>query len=210
MSGKVRAGILSNSGLQADILRPDIDTLRSVIYFYISDSPTETFPLLWEGVCLHPKVEAAHYMRFDEIDPELIHSEQQLSLNWTYNQPPTEYICQQKITPAPVPVEFEYVESVSSNAAETSSEETSDEDLAELSRDLGLAGIAPAHSQEEFSSFLKRALDIYDKDEQPFHLFLKRAIAVYEDKDTLASDTTFLPSASALPAECHCIASTEQ
>lgn len=147
-------------------------------------------------------------MRFDEIDPELIYSEQQLSLTWIYNQPPTEYFCQQRITQTPG--EFECAESVSSVAAETSSEETSNGNLTELSQTLGLAGIAPAHSQEEFPSFLKRALDIYDKDEQPFHLFLKKAIAVYENKEKLTSKSTSLPSASALPAECYCITSSEK
>jgi hypothetical protein len=63
---------------------------------------------------------------------------------------------------------------------------------------------------EEFPSYLERALKVYDKKQQSLHFFLKRAIAVYKNKEKLASESTFLPSASALPAECYCITSIEK
>lgn len=191
----------------------DIVQLGQVVYFYFSDSPLGTSEPLWHFLHAHPNVEAAHYIQFDGTDQEPVASGLVEKMTSIYNWVPAQYFYHQRINPDQVGVELvesvstDSVMSVSSYSADTTSEEAFYENPSKP------AGAGEPTSQvspqldEGFPSYLERALKVYDKKQQPLHLFLKRAIAVYKNKEKLTSESTFLPSASALPAECYCITS---
>lgn len=194
----------------------DIVRLGQVVYFYFSDSSLGTSQPMWHFLHAHPNVEAAHYIQFDGIDQELVTSGLLEKMTSIYNQTPAQYFYHQRINPDQVGVELlesvssDSVMSVSSYSADTTSEEAFYENPSKPSGAVEPTSQVSPQIDEEFPSYLERALKVYDKKQQSLHLFLKRAIAVYKNKEKLASESTFLPSASALPAECYCITSIEK